>query len=790
MTRELTKQEVRPNLQIDGAVRPKSGDGDAHALVGQTRAERSLSFGLSVDGHGFNVFVCGPTGIGKLEQVEAYVREAARERDVPHDTLFVHNHEDPYRPRLLMLPAGKGRDFSHEIDDLRRYLSEELPRVFESDEYSQRSNEAVQQFKRQGEDAGEKIQEKAREHGFTMQQTLMGMALVPLRDGKPMSNEETEALSEEEQAEIQERKEQLEQEIVATQKQYRKINRKAQHELADLDRQVVGRHIEGPLSDLHEEYGDYDGVSEYLNGLKEDVQNNVETLKGRNADGQNVPPQVQQQMRAQQEAFFSRFSVNVAVDNAGCDGAPVVVERNPTYSNLVGTVEKEMQMGALTTDFTMVKAGAILRANGGFLVLPLRDLLRNPYGWEALKRSIDAGQLQIEELQEQLGLMSIKSLKPQAVPLHTKVVLVGDPFLVQLLQTYDPGFSTLFKVRADLDTRMDDSEEHRTALVSSLVSFAAEEHIGELSNEALSVLVTHAVREAGRHERLSIRMQTLHDVVREAGFWARSDGSERIEAEHVERALDERVYRSALIRDKVLELIEDGTILIDTREKRAGQVNGLSVLPQGEVSFGRPMRITASVGPGKEGVVDIERQTELGGPIHNKGVMIITGYLSRLASGRPLGISARLVFEQSYAQVEGDSASLAELLALISALADAPLRQDIAITGSVNQHGDAQAIGGVNEKVEGFYDVCRMTELSGNQGVVIPASNARNLMLRGDVAAAVDDGRFHVWSVETVADAVELLAERDMETVTSDVVRRVDELNEAIRGLGSDRAES
>jgi len=683
-----------------------------------------------------------------------------------------------------MLPAGKGRSFSSDIDDLRRFLQDELPKVFESDEYSQRSEETVQRYKEQGESAGGRVQEKAREYGFTMKQTMMGTALVPMKNGEPMSNEEIQNLSPDEQAEIQDRKEKLQQEIESTQKEYRKINREAQQKLDELDRQIVANHLDGPLEDLRDEYGEYEPVNEYLDAVKEDVQNNVEVLKSRNTDGQGVPPQIQQQLHAQQEQFFSRFSVNIVVDNAKAEGAPVVVERNPTYTNLVGNIEKEMQMGALTTDFTMVKSGALLRANGGFLLLPLRDLLRNPYGWDALKRSLDAGKVEIEELQQQLGLMSVKTLKPQPVPLRTKVVLVGDPMLFGLLQVYDPGFGELFKVRADLDTRMEDTDENRAALIGVLRDYASRENLGDISNGALSQLLMHAVRDAGRHGRLSVRMESLHDVLREASFWAKSETKEAIGAEHIEHALDERIFRSALIRDRILELIDEGTILIDTENRRVGQVNGLSVVPQGEISFGRPMRITASVGPGKEGVVDIERQTELGGPIHNKGVMIISGFLSRIVGSRPLGMDARLVFEQSYAQVEGDSASLAESIALISTLADVPLRQDVAITGSVNQHGDVQAIGGVNEKIEGFYDVCSMAGLSGTQGVIIPESNTGDLVLRSDVVDAIEKREFHLWSVSQVDDAIEILGETTMDEVVESVRTRVDEMNRAIKDLG------
>ncbi|MFW5775879.1 MAG: Lon protease family protein [Spirochaetota bacterium] len=785
MTRELTYEDVRPGIDVSDLVSDAKGAASRPGMIGQERAEKALEFGMNVDGSGFNIFVSGPNGIGKMDLVERYVRRVAKDRAAPRDVLFLYNHKDPYRPRLIMLPAGEGKRFAKEMGELKRYLEEELPRIFESDEYTQRRDEAVEQFKQQGESASDEIQEKAQEYGFAMKQTLMGTALVPTKDGMPMSSEEMQELSEDEQADIQKRKQELQEEIASAQKQYRKINREAQQRVTELDQQIVANNLEGHLEDLRDDYGRYDGVERYLDDLKEDVQNNVDTLKQQNADGENVPLPVQQQMQPQQDQFYSRFNVNVAVDNGETEGAPVIVERNPTYNNLVGTIEKEMTMGALTTNFTMVKAGSILQANGGYLLLPLEDLLRNRFGWDALKRALDSGELQIEELQQQLGLMSVKSLKPQPVPLETKVVLVGDPLLFSLLHRFDKGFRELFKVRADLDTRMDDTKENRVSLVRAFVGFAAEESLGELSSEAVSRLVEHAVRQAEHHERLGIRMEALYDVLRESAFWARREGARQIDGSHVERALDESVYRSALVRDKILELVRDGTILIDTRDRRTGRVNGLSVIEPGEVSFGRPMRITATVGPGKEGVVDIERKTELGGPIHNKGVLIITGYLSRLAGTRPLGMDAHVVFEQSYAQVEGDSASLGELLALISALAEEPLRQDVAVTGSVNQYGDVQAIGGVNEKIEGFYDLCKATDLTGNQGVIIPESNAQNLMLRADVANAVRDGSFHLWSVGSVSDAVEILTEHTMDGVTTAMRERLDGFNRAIKELGS-----
>jgi lon-related putative ATP-dependent protease len=467
-------------------------------------------------------------------------------------------------------------------------------------------------------------------------------------------------------------------------------------------------------------------------------------------------------MRAQ---FFKKYDVNVIVDNSQRDGAPVILELNPNYNNLVGRIEKEMQMGALNTDFTLIKPGALLRANGGFLVLQVEDVLRNVYSWEALKRALRSGELRIEEGQEQLGLMSIKTLRPQPIPLDLKVVLIGKPLIYYLLQKFDDDFEELFRVKADYDVTMDAEEGNTESFVGFISHFVATEGLRHFSRDGAAKMLEYASRRADHKGKLSTEFGNISDVIREANFWAADDGAEQVEARHVSRALEEKVYRSNLIKEKIQELIREGTILIDTTESRAGQVNGLSVVSLGDYTFGRPNRITATVTPGRSGVVDIEREAKLGGPVHSKGVLILTGYLSNTFNRREsMSMSGRVVFEQSYQGVEGDSASSAELYALLSSLAGAPITQSIAVTGSVNQYGAVQAVGGINEKIEGFFDVCSLRGLDGSQGVMIPESNVKNLMLREDVVEAIDRGDFNVWAVSTVAEGIELLTGRSAGT--------------------------
>ena len=455
---------------------------------------------------------------------------------------------------------------------------------------------------------------------------------------------------------------------------------------------------------------------------------------------------------------FRKYQVNVLVDNSKQEGAPVVVELNPSYSNLFGRVEKEAHFGALYTDLTMIKAGSLHRANGGYLVLRAEDLLRNPFSWDGLKRALLSRQIEIEEPGERFGFMATKSVRPQPIPLDVKVALIGSPLLYYLLYASDDEFSELFKVKADFDTSMARDEENVQDFLAVLSTFCHKEKLKPLDASAVAKLLEHASRLAEDQEKLSTHFGALADVIREAHFWALQDGAPHVGAAHVQKALDEKLYRSNLIQERIQEMIARGTLLIDAAGEAVGQVNGLSVLSLGDYLFGKPSRITASVGPGREGVIDIEREVELGGPIHSKGVLILSGYLAQeYAQDKPLTLAARLVFEQSYEGIEGDSASSAELFTLLSALSGLPVKQGIAVTGSVNQHGELQAIGGVNQKIEGFFDVCQAKGLTGEQGVIIPQSNVQNLMLREDVVEAVKSKRFHVWPVKTIDEGIEIL---------------------------------
>jgi lon-related putative ATP-dependent protease len=726
-------------------------------IIGQERAVRALQFGLHISSTGFNTYVSGPPGIGKMTAIQTFLEELARRKETPPDWCYVNNFDDPYQPKALRLPPGTGRRLQQDMKALIEHLRAEIPKAFESDEYSARRDEILSALGNQREALLQELSERAAREGFALQATPLGILIVPVREGRPLTDAEFQALPDSIKEELQRHRDALQEELKAAMKEIRRLERATGQRLQELDQQVALYIVGDLVDDLIEKYRDLPGVVEHLQAVQKDILENIEPFKTRPtlpatpANGPQPPPWAA-------EVPFRKYDVNVLVDNGGQEGAPVVLESNPIYNNLFGRIEKETQFGTLYTDFTMIKAGSLHRANGGYLVLPVEDVVTSLFSWDGLKRALHRQEIQIEEMGERLGFLATKSLRPQPIPLDIKVLLVGRPLIYYMLYAFDEEFPELFKVKADFDIRMDADDENIRDFVSFLCTLCEKENLKHIEDGAMGKLLEHAARLADDQEKLSTHFGAIADLVREANFWAEQENSPYISAPHVKRALDEKVYRSNLIQERIKELIARGTLLIDTEGASVGQVNGLAVIGLGDYEFGKPSRITASVGPGREGIVDIEREVELGGPIHSKGVLILGGYLSyKYAQDKPLTLAARLVFEQSYEGIEGDSASSAELYALLSALSGLPIRQNIAVTGSVNQHGEVQAIGGVNEKIEGFFDVCVAKGLTGDQGVMIPASNVQNLMLREDVVEAVRDGKFHIWAVRMIDEGIEIL---------------------------------
>lgn len=741
-------------IQTTEQVKPLDG------IIGQKRAAEALRFGLGIPYRGFNIYVAGPPGIGKMTMVQAFLEELAHQKPTPSDWCYVHNYEDPHQPKALRLPPGRGCALQQDMKRFVEQVRRDIPRAFESEPYSTKRNGIVKVFEQQREKILEQISARALQEGFALQPTPMGILLVPLRDGQPLSEVEYQTLPADAREELQRRHEHLQEELKEAMKQIREIERATQEQLQKLDQQVALSIVGGLMEDLLEKYQDLPEVQDYLRATQKDILENLGLFRGSKLGSklESLPEGFSLLASELQEQPFRKYQVNVLVDNSKQEGAPVIIELNPSYTNLFGRVEKESQFGTLSTDFTLIKPGSLHRANGGYLVLPVEDLLLNPFSWDGLTRALRSQQIEIEEIGERLGFLTTKSLRPQPIPLEIKVVLVGPPLLYYLLQAYEEQFAELFKVKAEFDTRMECTEENVRDFLALICTLCNRENLKHLDNNGTAKLLEYALRLAEDQQKLSTHFGVLVDLVREANYWATQEQAPYIGEAHVQKALDQKVYRSNLIQERIQEMIAQGTLLIDTTGAAIGQVNGLSVIQLGDYEFGKPSRITASVQPGREGILDIEREVKLGGPLHSKGVLILSGYLAhQYAQDKPLTLEARLVFEQSYEGVEGDSASSAELYAILSALARLPIKQGIAVTGSVNQHGEIQAIGGVNEKIEGFFEVCKAKGLTGDQGVIIPQANVRNLMLREEVVEAVQAGQFHIWAVHTVEEGIEIL---------------------------------
>lgn len=729
-----------------------------NGIIGQERALQALEFGLRIKSEGFNIYVAGIPGTGRETAVKDYVEKIARQAPVPPDICYVNNFRDPYHPCSLRLPPGKGISLAKDVKNLVEAARKEIPKAFESDEYIAQKESTARYYQEQKQSLFRRLNQKALEKGFIIQSTPAGFLFIPQKDGKPMEEKELMSLSEEERKAIFEKKELLEDKLKATMREIKNIDRQLTEEIKKLDGKVTLFAVEHLFHELMEKYKDLPEVIFYLKAMQEDIVENVNLFLQEEERKQLVTPFSSIPVPWAQAPLFKKYEVNVIVDNSGLEGAPVIMEMNPTYNNIFGRIEKEAQFGALVTDFTMIRGGSLHQANGGYFVVSAEELLKNLFTWENLKRVLKNRELDIEEPVERLGFMATKGLRPEPVPLDVKIVLIGTPLIYYLLYNLDPNFRELFKVKAEFDVTMERNPENLKRYNSFINTFCQKENLKPLDSSAMAKIIEYGSRLAEDQMKLSTRFAEIADIVREACYYAGEDSFDYVKAEHINKAIDAKVYRSNLIQEKIQEMIERDLVLIDTDGDKVGQVNGLSIYNLGDFSFGKPTRITCSIGLGREGIIDIERESRLGGRIHTKGVMILGGYLSgKYAREVPLTLSARLVFEQSYSEVEGDSASSSELYALLSSLAGLPIKQSLAVTGSVNQKGEIQAVGGINEKIEGFFELCRARGLSGEQGVIIPASNVPNLMLKESVVEAVRQGKFHIYAVRTVDEGIELL---------------------------------
>ncbi|HLE13702.1 MAG TPA: AAA family ATPase [Anaerolineales bacterium] len=733
----------------------------ANVIIGQPRALDAIRFGVGIEKDGYNIFALGPEGAGKRSLITQFFQEKARQEQAPPDWIYVQNFDHDNQPNAIRLPSGKGSEFQRDMEQLVEELQTALSAGFESDEYRARRQVIEEEIQEQQEKELEKLQERAKQHNLALLRTPGGLVFAPVKDGEVIAPEEFKQLPEDVRSKMEMQVAELQELLQKVLQKVPGLQRQVRQRLRELNRDITMVAVSGLLEELQQKYHDIPEIPEFLTFLREDIVDKAVGFISQDEGQLNEAQQVLAAMtgqRRQERALFRRYQVNLLVDNSATQGVPVIYEDNPTYQNLIGEVEYLAQMGALLTDFTLIKPGSLHRANGGYLILDARKILQQPYAWEALKRSLKAKQIKIESLGQMLGLLSTVTLEPEPIPLDVKVALLGDRWLYYRLSEMDPEFRELFKVQADFEEKMPRDGENQAQYAEVLASIVRRENLRPFDRSAVVRVIEHSARLAGDAERVSIEFDDIIDLLSEADYWAGQAGKEVVGASDVEQAIDAQIHRADRLRERFQESILREIVFIATEGSHVGQVNGVSVVQLGEFSFGFPSRITARVRRGKGEVVNIEREVNMSGPIHSKGVLILSGYLGeKYASEKPLSLSASLVFEQSYSGVEGDSASSAELYALLSAIAEVPVKQSFAITGSVNQHGQVQAIGGANEKIEGFFDICNARGLTGNQGVLIPAPNVKHLMLRQNVIEAVAGGKFRIFPISDIDQGIELL---------------------------------
>jgi lon-related putative ATP-dependent protease len=733
---------------------------DLQDVIGQPRAFRALELGTEVSGIGYNIFVLGIPDSGRTTLTRDYLQRKAALGPSPDDWCYVNNFENPRQPLALQLPAGWAVEFKKEMGVLTTECKRNIPRVFSSEEYTQEHDRLIDAMKEKQQLEVKQLEEYVNRYNFFLVKSPYGLFLGPGIQGKLISPEEFEKLTQEEKDKYQRLQEKLSKEVEKTLARLHEIEQTTNNEVRDLDLRTSLFIIRPLIDTLKSKYDRFQSVQAYLDHVQADMAHNESWFRPEGKSGHNP---------LEEKEWTVRDGVNVLVNNSNQKGAPVIIENQPTYHNLLGTIEHDFIMGAAYTDFFQIRAGALHRANGGYLILPARDVLINPYAWEGLKRVLRDGEIRIFELGSQMGLVSTVTLEPEPIPLNVTVILVGTPMLYYLLRAYDEDFAKLFKVRAEFATEMARTPQSELEYAQFIRSVIDQNRLMPFNRTGIARIIEHGSRLVEDQDKLSTQFGIIADLICEAAYWAKKDQREIVDAESVQKALAERVFRSNLVEERIQELIEQNQLIVDVSGTRVGQVNALSVSSLGDYAFGRPNRVTASVYAGQAGVIDIERQAKLGGPIHTKGILIISGLLGELyGKNRPINLTASLTFEQSYDEVEGDSASAAELITLLSAVADIPIAQSLAITGSINQHGQIQAIGGVNEKVEGFFATCLQKGLSGSQGVIIPEANQRNLMLKKEIRDAVQEGKFHIWAVRTIDEAVALLTGYEFGRLQSD----------------------
>ncbi|MGD8504841.1 MAG: ATP-binding protein [Syntrophobacterales bacterium] len=724
-------------------------------VVAQDRAINAIKFGMGMKDTDYNIFVAGQPKTGLTYIARTFLEKAATDEPTPPDWCYVYNFSEPDSPKYLSLSAGRGKELKKSMEQFVQTLQAKIPEVFDSEDYSAKEAEVHQGFEQKRREIIDALSGKAKEEGFILQFSQVGMVIVPAtEDGQPMSQDQLSQLPDDEKKALREKSDELQKEMNDAIKEIRKAEAAFREKHSKLDSEIAMYVVGHLMETLEEEFKDEKDVLEYFKEVQADILENIDDFKKKPEPQQPTAPMPM----PPKEVAFRKYDINVLIDNSETKGAPVIIESNPSYPNLFGSIERQAYFGALFTDFTMIKPGALHRANGGYLVLKALDLLKYWISWEALKRAIKDRQIKIEDLGELYGIFSTRTLKPTPLPLNVKLVLTGDPYLYQLLYIYDDRFQKMFKVKAHLDTEVDNTEDNLKQGACVMSKFCVDQGLRHVSNDGVARVLEYSMEVTGDREKLTLKLADISDLLKEANYYAGLEDAKYIDSGHVQKAIDTKRFRASLYEEKVQELVKKDVFWVETDGHKVGQVNGLSILMTGDHEFGKPSRITATIALGKGGVVDIDREAKLSGNIHTKGVMILSAYLKeKFAHNKPLSLSASLCFEQSYGMVEGDSASSTELYVLLSAISGVPIYQGIAVTGSVSQKGEIQPIGGATRKIEGFFDICNHKGLNGKQGVMIPDKNVKNLMLRHDVVQAVEKGKFHIYPVSTIEEGIEIL---------------------------------
>lgn len=732
-------------------------------IIGQSRAQDAIDFGINITGDGYNLFVMGPTGSGKYTLVKGFLDDQVKLRSDGLDWGYLHNFSDPQRPWFVSLPAGQGRQLRHDIERVVSHLVEDLPRAFDDEYYRGRMRAIEESSRKHRVRLFGTLQAEADRKGILLLRLQDGSyAFAAKRDGEPMTSDEFEQLPLDQQEKTEDQIASLHEELQNSLLELREWERDNQEKVSALNDEVAKEVISRQINKLKHAYPKSLRLQDYFDAMQKEMCSNVDTFL-KPEDG------TEESLTSVDSALFRHYQINLIVDNTDLHGAPVVYENLPTHQSLLGCVENMAMMGALVTDFSLIKGGAVHRANGGYLILDVDQLLMQPFAWQGLKRALQAKEIRFDTLERMYSLVATVSLEPEPIPLDLKVILLGDRHLYYQLYELDPEFAELFKVVADFEEQMTRNNDNHMLYARLLATTVQQEGLLHLNRDAVSCVIEHGARAVEDAHKFSLHQGDMTDLLRESSYWARKQGENLVTRQHVRLALKSRTQRVDRIRTQLYNYIESSITRISVTDKQIGQVNALSVMTIGGFSFAQPSRLTANCRYGDGDIIDIEREADLGGDIHSKGVMIMSGYLgSTYAKDKPLSMSASLVFEQSYGEVDGDSATLAELCVLLSAIAEVPLKQSLAITGSMNQHGAIQAIGGVNEKIEGFFDVCKRINFTGEQGVIIPQSNIQNLMLNQDVIDAVAAGKFQIHAVETVDQALALLTDMVVGEINSD----------------------